>query len=124
MKALAALAMLIAGPALAADSGQAIFQSNCQACHQANGQGIKGAFPALAGDRFVTGAPAPVIAVVLNGRGGMPRFQSELSDAEIAAVITYVRHSWGNAAGAVRPPSVAAARSKGAPESAGGAPSH
>jgi len=82
-------------PAPAAD-GKTLFAKNCAACHQANGKGIPGAFPALAGNSFVLGAPPDVAAVLLKGRGGMPDFSGSLDDAGIAAVLSYVRTSWGN----------------------------
>jgi mono/diheme cytochrome c family protein len=101
---------LAAAPAVAQPDGQGVFTTNCQACHQAAGTGIKGAFPALAGDPFVTGPPTGPIARVLTGKGGMPGFASQLSDAEIAAAISYVRSAWGNHAPAVTPALVAAER--------------
>lgn len=114
--AAAALAALVSiAPARAQDAGQAQFLSTCAACHQATGLGIKGAFPALAGDRFVQGDPARAAALVLNGRGGMPRFKDDLDDAEIAAALTYVRSAWGNTAGPVSAALVAAVRASGAP---------
>lgn len=90
-----------------------LFNQNCAACHQATGKGVPGAFPALAGNAFVQGPAAPVAATVLNGRGAMPSFGAELSDAQIAAVLTYVRSSWGNHASAVSPALVAGARNAG-----------
>lgn len=90
--------------------GKALFQKNCAACHQANGKGIPGAFPALAGNPLVQGAPAEVTTVLLKGRGGMPDFSASLSDADIAQVITYARSSWGNRAGAVPDTEVASLR--------------
>ena len=109
-----ALSLACAGAAGAASaqavSGEQTFTDNCSACHQTTGLGIKGAFPALAGDKFVMG-PIPIVAsTVLNGRGGMPTFKNELSDAQIAAALTYVRSSWGNKAPPVKPSDVAAAR--------------
>lgn len=101
--------VLIAAPALAAD-GATVFKQNCAACHQANGQGIPGAFPALAKDKFVVGAPQPVIATLLKGRNAMPSFKDLLKDDQIAAVLSYVRSSWGNSAPAITPAAVAAAR--------------
>jgi cytochrome c6 len=59
--------------------GKALFAKNCAACHQANGKGIPGAFPALAGNAFVQGAPADVATVLLKGRGGMPDFSGSLT---------------------------------------------
>ena len=90
--------------------GKALFQKNCAACHQANGKGIPGAFPALAGNPLVQGPPAEVATVLLKGRGGMPDFSASLSDADIAQVLTYARASWGNRAGAVPDTDVASLR--------------
>ena len=90
--------------------GKALFQKNCAACHQANGKGIPGAFPALAGNALVHGAPAEVAAVLLKGRGGMPDFSASLSYADIAQVLTYARSSWGNKAGPIPDTEVAALR--------------
>lgn len=78
--------------------GKSLFAKNCAACHQATGKGIPGAFPALAGNAFVQGAPSDVATVLLKGRGGMPDFSGSLDDGEIAQVLTYVRSSWGNSA--------------------------
>jgi mono/diheme cytochrome c family protein len=87
-----------------------VFVQNCSACHQKTGLGIPGAFPALAGDPYVVGAPDPVILTLLNGRGGMPRFRDSLSDEQIAAAITYIRSTWGNHAPGVAAATVASAR--------------
>jgi cytochrome c oxidase subunit 2 len=91
--------------------GEKVYAANCVACHQATGQGVPGAFPALAGSPVVTGPRAEQINVVLHGRKGMPAFK-QLSDTEIAAVITYTRNSWGNKAqeNIVQPAEVTAAR--------------
>jgi len=113
-----------AAPALAQTSDPAQFMATCSACHQPTGKGIPGAFPALAGDAFVQGDPAKVVAVVLNGRGGMPSFKADLSDTQIAAALTYVRSAWGNHASAVTPAMVAAVRSGGAPAPAAGLQAH
>ncbi len=104
-------AWLASGPAAAAEDGRALFAANCSACHQPAGQGIAGAFPALAGNAFVQGAPSVAAATVLNGRGGMPSFKADLSDAQIAAILSFVRQSWGNTAGPVAEADVAAGRS-------------
>jgi cytochrome c6 len=110
----AAAALAAAGAAHAAAAqdldGGHIFQQNCAACHQLKGQGVPGAFPALAGNTFVQGPPAPVAHVLLNGRGGMPNFRDDLSDAEIASVLTYVRGAWGNKAAPLDGKLVAAER--------------
>lgn len=93
--------------------GEKVFQQNCMACHQANGKGVPGTFPALDGSKVVNGPKAAQIAVELNGRPGtaMQAFGKQLSDTEIAAVITYTRNSWGNKTGeAVQPAEIKAQR--------------
>lgn len=109
---LLALALAVAAPAaaLAAPPPQSLFMDNCSACHQATGKGIKGAFPALAGSPLVQGDPAILAATVLNGRAGMPAFKDDLSDADLAAILTYVRSSWGNKAKPVTAADVAKVR--------------
>ena len=94
----------------AAADGKALFMKNCAACHQASGKGIPGAFPALAGSKFVQGKSADVAAVLLKGRGGMPDFSDSLSDADIATILSFVRGGWGNQAGALSEAEVAALR--------------
>jgi cytochrome c oxidase subunit 2 len=91
--------------------GAQVYAANCVACHQANGKGVPGAFPALDGSPVVNGPKAEQINVVLNGRKGMPPFK-QLSDTEIAAVITYTRNNWSNKAqeNIVQPAEVLAAR--------------
>jgi cytochrome c oxidase subunit II len=93
--------------------GEKVYASTCVACHQATGQGspaIKA--PALAGNKFVTGAEQGPIDTVLNGRPNtaMQAFKQQLSDTEIAAVITYARNTWGNKASDVQPAEVKARR--------------
>ncbi len=96
-----------------ADSdGKALFQKNCAACHQATGKGIPGAFPPLAGSAFVQGPVAEPATVLLKGRGGMPDFSTSLSDADLAAVLAYVRTSWGNKADAPDEQQIAALRAQ------------
>ncbi|MEO8344888.1 MAG: cytochrome c oxidase subunit II [Betaproteobacteria bacterium] len=95
-----------------AAKGQTIFAANCAACHQANGKGVPGAFPALDGSKVVNGPDDAQIALVLNGKAGtaMPPWK-QLSDTDIAAVITYTRNAWGNHTGeAIQPSAVLAAR--------------
>jgi cytochrome c oxidase subunit 2 len=98
--------------------GEKVFGANCAACHQANGRGVPGAFPALDGSKVVTGPKDAQIKTVLNGvvKNGQPTamvaWRNTLSDADIAAVITYTRNSWGNHTGeAIQPAEVKAARS-------------
>ena len=93
--------------------GEKVYAANCVACHQANGQGIKGSFPALDGGKITIGPAAGHIDIVLNGKAGtsMAAFGKQLSDTEIAAVVTYERNNWGNKTGTVVQPSdVKAAR--------------
>ena len=92
--------------------GEKVYAANCVACHQANGAGVPGAFPALAGSQVVNGAQDGQIGLLLNGKNGMPAWKSTLSDTEIAAVITYTRNSFGNKPedNIVQPAEVLAAR--------------
>jgi len=95
-------------------AGQKIYTANCVTCHQANGKGVPGAFPALDGSAVVIGPKDPVIDVVLHGRGKvMPAWSSMLSDADIASVVTFTRSAWSNKAAdnGVQPADVRAARS-------------
>ena len=97
--------------------GEKIYAGNCVACHQPTGMGVPGTFPALSGSKIVTGPKDAQVAVVLNGvvKDGKPTpmaaFGKQLSDVEIAAVITYTRNNWANKAGdMVTPAEVKAAR--------------
>jgi cytochrome c oxidase subunit 2 len=97
--------------------GEKIFTANCAACHQANGKGVPGAFPALDGSPVVNGPKDGQIKTVLNGvvKNGQPTamvpWRNTLSDVDIAAVITYTRNSWGNHTGeAIQPSEVKADR--------------
>jgi cytochrome c oxidase subunit 2 len=94
--------------------GEKVYAANCIACHQANGMGVPPAFPALAGSKLVAGPKTDNIALVLNGKQGtaMQAFGKQLSDTDIAAVITYIRNAWTNKAaeGLVQPAEVKAAR--------------
>lgn len=102
--------VLLAAPATSGPNGAIIFQQKCAACHQAHGEGLAGAFPKLAGDKFVVGDPTAVARRLLDGRKAMPSFKSTLKDEEIAAVLTHIRTNWGNKAGPVTPAIVATAR--------------
>lgn len=94
--------------------GEKVYAANCVACHQATGQGMPPMFPAQAGSDIVNGPPGPHINIVLHGVPGtaMQAFGPQLSDADIAAVITYTRNSWGNqpAESVVQPADIKAAR--------------
>jgi cytochrome c oxidase subunit 2 len=96
--------------------GEKVYAQHCVACHQPNGMGTPPAFPALSGSKVVTGPKQGQIHTVLNGvaRDGKPTAMAsfkQLSDVEIAAVITYTRNSWANKTGeAVMPDEVKVAR--------------
>jgi cytochrome c oxidase subunit 2 len=99
--------------------GEKVYAANCVACHQANGQGVPSAFAPLVGSPVVLGHKAEQIAVLLNGKhsgkypSAMPAWK-QLSDSEIASVITYTRNNWTNKAdeNIVQPSEVLAARGK------------
>jgi mono/diheme cytochrome c family protein len=101
-----------AEPRVAA-AGEALYVDDCAACHRGDGQGVAAMFPALKGDSMVQSAdPTTVLRLILNGGQAvatdarptpfaMPAFGWKLSDDETAAVATYVRNAWGNAAAPV-----------------------
>ncbi|MFM2288864.1 MAG: copa copper-resistance transrane precursor, cupredoxin domain, partial [Pseudomonadota bacterium] len=92
-------------------AGEALFAGTCSVCHQANGQGIEGVFPPLAGSDLLAATPRRAIHIALNGLTGpvkvngkaynsvMPPM-SQLNDDELANILTYVTHAWGNKGGA------------------------
>lgn len=93
--------------------GEKVYAANCAACHQANGEGVPGAFPSLKGSVIATGPVAGHLDRVMNGKPGtaMAAFAGQLSDADLAAVITYERNSWGNNMNdVVQPTDIKAAR--------------
>ena len=94
--------------------GEKVYATNCAACHQANGQGVKGAFPALDGSKMVNGPKDAQIDLVLNGKPGtaMAAFGKQLSDTDLAAAITYTRNNWGNKTGEPIQPAEVKARRK------------
>ena len=93
--------------------GEEVYNTNCAACHQATGAGIPGVFPAITGGAFATGPVADHLDIVMNGKAGtaMQAFGAQLSDVDLAAVVTFERNGLGNSAGdMVQPSAVAAAR--------------
>ncbi|GGR08060.1 cytochrome c-552 [Deinococcus ruber] len=94
--------------AVNAAKGTAVFTTNCAGCHGASGAGVPGAFPPLAGNAAIQGDEKYVADVLLYGlqgnivakgqpyNGVMPAWASQLNDADIAAVTTYIRTTWGN----------------------------
>jgi mono/diheme cytochrome c family protein len=105
-------------------SGERVYNNTCAACHQASGKGVPGSFPPLAGSNWVEGRAENVIAIVSQGlkgpikvkgdtyNGSMPAFGAQLSNAELAAVISFVRSEWGNDASAINTGSVEELRAK------------
>lgn len=105
--------------------GAKLYERNCAACHGANGKGAPPAYPSLAGNpSLALGAATNPIRIVLNGGYppstggnprpyGMPPFGASLSDAETAAVVSYIRTGWGNGGQLVSPLDVS--RLRGAP---------
>lgn len=108
-----------------ANIGATLYRTSCASCHQANGEGLGGAFPPLAGDPVVTAEdPTRHIQIVLWGVQGkkidgktysaaMPGWAEQLSDKEVAAIINHERTSWGNDAPTITAKDVAAIRKKG-----------
>ena len=96
------------GPAELKARGEKVYAAHCAACHQADGKGLPGVFPALAGSRMVNGPAAAHIDRVLHGKDGsaMTAFQDQLDDADLAAVITWERMAWGNTGSPVQPTDV------------------
>jgi mono/diheme cytochrome c family protein len=101
--------------------GQSVY-ATCTTCHLATGLGVPGAFPPLAGSEIVTGKPEIPVAIVLHGmmgpvkvrgveyNGMMTAWGAAFNDVQVAAVTTYIRTQWGNAAPAVTPELVAKVR--------------
>jgi len=102
------------GQQVAKVSGSEVYGNVCAACHQSKGEGLPGSFPPLAGSSWLLKDPETPIRIVLHGlkgpievagqtyNGVMPAWGEKLSDDEIAAVLTYVRSSWGNSADEVK----------------------
>ena len=94
--------------------GAAVYNKHCADCHGKQGQGVPSIYPVLAGNRNVTLSNTSNLLQIVKGGGfapstaanprpyGMPPFAQTLKDDELAAVITYVRNSWGNRGGEIR----------------------
>ncbi|QXG37858.1 cytochrome c oxidase subunit II [Pseudomonas viridiflava] len=78
--------------------GDKVYHTVCVACHQPEGQGLPPMFPALKGSKIATGPIADHLNIVFNGKPGtaMAAFGKQLSEVDIAAVVTYERNAWGN----------------------------
>ena len=105
------------------DRGKKIFAANCQTCHQANGQGVAGQYPPLAGSEFTIGGSRRPAMIVLKGLQGpvkvkgqqygtavMQPWDKTLTDQKIADVLTYERSEWGNNASPVTAEQISALR--------------
>ncbi len=91
--------------------GKKVYEAKCAACHKPDGSGTPPAFPALKGSKIANGKAADHIGIVLKGKNAMPAFKT-MSDADLAAVITYERNSWGNKGSVVKPADIKAARAR------------
>ncbi len=113
LRFIAAAAMLSLGVTLAQNEGETVYEANCVACHQANGQGIPSAFPPLAGHvpdlLVIEGSRAYLTHVVLYGLqgqievegqtyGGLMPAWAQLDDGQIAGVLNYISTAWENEA--------------------------
>ena len=80
------------------ERGQGVYLKNCVACHQVNGKGLPPVFPALDGSQIVMEDKVRNIEILMEGVRGaaMQSFSNQLSEVDIASVITYTRQSWGN----------------------------
>src|SRR5262249_9962904 len=104
------------------DRGKKVFAANCQTCHQANGQGIPGQYPPLAGSEFTTGGSKRPAMIVLKGLQGPVKVKGQqygtavmqpwesLGDQKVADVLTYERSEWGNSASPLTKEQIAALR--------------
>lgn len=119
---LALLPMKAHAPLTVDEDGQKIYETRCMSCHQINGQGITGVFPPLIESEWVVGDKGRLIRIVLGGisgevevngvtySGAMPPWNTFLNDAQIAALLTYIRSTWGNDADAITHDEVARVR--------------
>ena len=102
--------------------GAKVYATVCSACHLASGEGVPGVFPPVVESEWVTGDESKLIKIILHGvmgemmvngevySGMMPPWGGVLSDAEVAAVATYMRSNFGNEAPAVETATVARIR--------------
>lgn len=118
------------GTGSAQAAGARVYGTVCGACHQAQGTGVHGMFPPLAGSEWVTGPETRLVKIIMHGVTGdievnreiysstMPPFGSALSDGDIAAVATYIRSNFTNKAAPITEATVAKVRSEHASRSA------
>ena len=116
---------LVSVPTDPMDIGKAVYSGNCANCHQGSGAGQPGSYPPLGGSEYVNGDKTTLACIMLHGLQGpvtveggeygtqqMPGWSTVLNDEKIAAVMTYIRGSWGNKTDPVKPEEVSAARAK------------
>jgi mono/diheme cytochrome c family protein len=113
---------VVAPPAAQMADGEKLYRGACIACHEVDGSGSPRIYPPLPGNANLQSADASsALRIILDGAetvttprapntGSMPAYGAKLSDQQIADVTTYIRNSWGNAASAVTPAQVTAAR--------------
>jgi mono/diheme cytochrome c family protein len=104
--------------------GEAVFIDTCSACHMRTGAGVEHIFPRLAGNAIVRqDDPTTLVRIILTGSRAaatdatptapaMPSLGYRLSDGQLAAVVTYIRNNWGNAASAVTADAVKSLRDR------------
>jgi mono/diheme cytochrome c family protein len=108
--------------------GQKVYRANCAVCHQPDGGGVPGLYPPLAGSDIILGRDGfgenHLARIVMNGlvepvtvrgtvySGAMAAWKEMLGDAQIAAVLTYVRQAWGNQAGPLSSEQIALLRTE------------
>ncbi|MFC4821421.1 copper-containing nitrite reductase [Dokdonella ginsengisoli] len=104
-------------------AGKQLFTGTCSVCHQANGEGLKGVFPPLAGSDYIAQDPRRIVKTILHGLSGkvtvngtdynsvMPPM-NQLTDDEVANIATFVLNSWGNPGGLATKDEAAAARAE------------
>ncbi|MEO5754089.1 MAG: cytochrome c [Chthoniobacterales bacterium] len=105
------------------EKGKKIYSANCATCHQANGLGVGGQYPPLAGSEYVDGGTKRLGMILLKGLQGpltvngqqygsavMQPWEKTLNDQRIADVLTYIRQEWGNKAEPVAPEGISALR--------------
>jgi mono/diheme cytochrome c family protein len=111
------------GTASLVATGEQKYGQICASCHMANGLGVEGNFPPLAGSEWLLGDPDVPISIVLHGLQGEIQVKGAtyngamqpwamLPDEDVAAILTYARQAWGNGAGPVTPAQVKAIRDK------------
>jgi mono/diheme cytochrome c family protein/glucose/arabinose dehydrogenase len=105
--ALAPVAPLTPAEVTRFEAGREVYRNACQSCHQPDGRGQDRVAPGLVGSPFALARAEVPIRILLNGKEGdiglMPPLGTMLSDAEVAAVLTYIRREWGQAEPAVDP---------------------